>query len=452
MKIKYSINFRLEKRKDKETGELITKNIPIRMDFAYEGKRLTYFTGYRIDAEKWIEDIIDPETGLKVKIQRVKKNTTNQDGVQYNIINKHLEELKLKTEEIYNKAKINHLDVTNEHLSKHLSQVFNSTKTTSTAQTIFWDKWDEFLKTHKVSDLRRKQLKSTKNHLERFVQQTNYKLSFETTTPKLLADFEKFLLADSPDKEEYKGLKKNKIPRKKSQNTVTGILKRFRSFLSWCVLPQNGAMLKENPFSNYQLKGEIYGAPICMTKDERDYLYSVDIADERLSRVRDIFCFQCFVGCRVGDLITFTKDDIIDNTLIYYPNKTKTENHTPAKVPLSNKAKAILKKYDSPDGKLLPFISEQKYNDYLKELFEKVGLKRMVTRFNPLTMEKEKVSLSQIASSHLARRTFIHILHRNVKDSVIASMSGHVKGSKAFDRYYDVDDDTRQEAINKYLD
>ena len=452
MKLKYSINFRLEKRKDKETGELITENMPIRMDFAYEGKRLTYFTGYRIDAEKWIEYTIDSETGTKIKVQRVRKNTTNRDGIQYNIINKHLDELKLKIEEIYSKAKINNLDITNEYLSNHLNQIFNSPKTTSTAQTIFWDKWDEYLKTHKVSDLRRKQLKSTKNHLERFVQQTNYKVSFETATPKLLADFERFLLNDSPDKEEYKELKKNKIPRKKSQNTATGILKRFRSFLSWCVLPQNGAMLKENPFSNYQLKGEVYGAPICMTKDERDYLYNLSITDERLSRVRDIFCFQCFVGCRVGDLITFTKEDIINDTLVYYPNKTKSENRTPAKVPLSSKAKAILEKYDLPDGKLLPFISDQKYNDYLKDLFSMAGLNRMVAKFNPLTMEKEKIPLSQVASSHLARRTFIHILHRNVKDSVIASMSGHVKGSKAFDRYYEVDDETRKDAINKYLD
>ncbi|MDR3059553.1 MAG: recombinase, partial [Prevotella sp.] len=144
--------------------------------------------------------------------------------------------------------------------------------------------------------------------------------------------------------------------------------------------------------------------------------------------------------------------DIIDDVLIYYPNKTKAENRTPAKVPLANKAKAILNKYDLPDGKLLPYISDQKYNQYLKELFQNVGLNRIVTRFNALSMQKEQIPLYQVASSHLARRTFIYILHRNVKDSVIASMSGHVKGSKAFNRYYEVDDDTRQEAIDKYLD
>lgn len=395
---------------------------------------------------------MDSDTKEKVKVQRVKKNATNKEGTQYNIINKHLDELKIKIEDIYSKAKINNLTITNEYLSNHLNRFFNSSNTVAITQTLFWDKWDEFIKTHKVSDLRRKQYNSTRNHLKRFQQQTKYKLSFETITPRLIADLENFLLTDNPEKKEYKDLKKNIVPRKKSQNSVTGILKRFRAFLSWSILPQNGTMIKENPFSNYQLKGEIYGVPICMTKEERDYLYNKEINDERLARVRDIFCFQCFVGCRVGDLVTFTKNDIINDVLIYYPNKTKSDNRTPAKVPLSNKAKAILEKYDLPDGKLLPYISDQKYNQYIKELFQKVELNRMVTRFNALTMQKEQVPLSEAASSHLARRTFIYILHRNVKDSVIASMSGHVKGSKAFNRYYEVDDDTRQEAIDKYLD
>ena len=127
MKLKCSINFRLEKRKEKFTGELITQNVPIRMDFVYEGKRLTYFTGYRINANKWIEYTIDSETGEKVKLQRVKKNAINKDGIQYNIINKHLEELKVKTEEIYNKAKVNNLVVTNEYFSNQLNKIFLST-------------------------------------------------------------------------------------------------------------------------------------------------------------------------------------------------------------------------------------------------------------------------------------------------------------------------------------
>lgn len=447
MKLKYNINFRLEKRRNKDTGQLNTENLPINLDFTYEGKRFAFYTGYRVDESKWLDS-----RGENEKVQRVKKNVVNADGVQYNHINARLDNIKSLIEKIYIQAKANNLKIDNTYLRIALNKELGEGKTESTSNVLFWSKWEQFLATHKVSELRIKQFKSTKSHLQRFENQTKNRLSFDNITPSLLAAFESFLLEDHSNKKVYQELKKNRIPRRKSQNTVSHILKRFRAFLNWCALPQNGAVMKGNPFSQFEIKGEVYGAPICMTRDERDYLYEKEISNERIARVRDIFCFQCFVGCRVGDLYTFTQNDIVDNVLIYYPNKTKADNRTPARVPLSNKAKTILSRYDLPDGKLLPYISGQKYNDYIKELFEEVGLDRIVTQFNPLTMQKEQLPLHKVASSHLARRTFIHLLHTNVKDSVIASMSGHVKGSKAFDRYYEVDDNTRRDAINKYLD
>jgi hypothetical protein len=71
---------------------------------------------------------------------------------------------------------------------------------------------------------------------------------------------------------------------------------------------------------------------------------------------------------------------------------------------------------------------------------------------NPLTRDEEQVPLFQLATSHMARRTFVGTLHRHVKDSVIASMSGHVEDSRAFSRYYDVDDDTKTDAVNNFLE
>lgn len=82
MKIKYNINFRLEKRKDKATGEIRVENLPINLDFTYEGKRFIFYTGYRIDECKWLDSNLENE-----KIQRVRKNAVNADGIQYNHIN-----------------------------------------------------------------------------------------------------------------------------------------------------------------------------------------------------------------------------------------------------------------------------------------------------------------------------------------------------------------------------
>ena len=73
----------------------------------------------------------------------------------------------------------------------------------------------------------------------------------------------------------------------------------------------------------------------------------------------------------------------------------------------------------------------------------------MVTILNPATGAEEKRPLNEIASSHLARRTFIGNLFQKVKDpNLVGSLSGHKEGSKAFARYRDIDEDMKKELVN----
>lgn len=73
----------------------------------------------------------------------------------------------------------------------------------------------------------------------------------------------------------------------------------------------------------------------------------------------------------------------------------------------------------------------------------------MVTVLNPTTGTEEKRPLNEIASSHLARRTFIGNLYKKVKDpNLVGSLSGHKEGSKAFARYRDIDEDMKKELVN----
>lgn len=63
---------------------------------------------------------------------------------------------------------------------------------------------------------------------------------------------------------------------------------------------------------------------------------------------------------------------------------------------------------------------------------------------------KEQVRICDVASSHMARRTFIGNLYKKVKDpNLIASMSGHAEGSQAFNRYREVDMDIKQDVIKE---
>jgi integrase len=69
-----------------------------------------------------------------------------------------------------------------------------------------------------------------------------------------------------------------------------------------------------------------------------------------------------------------------------------------------------------------------------------------------MTRKEVQRPLNEIASSHLARRTFVGNLYKQVKDpNLIAKLSGHCEGSRAFARYRDIDEDMRRELVDMLL-
>ena len=81
-------------------------------------------------------------------------------------------------------------------------------------------------------------------------------------------------------------------------------------------------------------------------------------------------------------------------------------------------------------------------------MFVASGLTRPVTIINSLTRESEVRPLNEIASSHLARRSFVGNLYKQVKDpNLVGALSGHKEGSKAFARYRDIDEDMKKDLV-----
>ena len=173
----------------------------------------------------------------------------------------------------------------------------------------------------------------------------------------------------------------------------------------------------------------------------------------KLAVQRDIFVFHCVIGCRVSDLYQFIKDNIIGGAIEYIQRKGKDKHPITIKVPLNTVAQEILDKYKNFGGRtLFPCISQQKYNEAIKEIFTIAGLTRYVIVQNTLTRDSVAKPLNEIASSHLARRTFIGNLYKKVKDpNLIGSLSGHVEGSQAFNRYRAIDDNIKIE-LTKMLE
>lgn len=321
------------------------------------------------------------------------------------------------------------------------------------------DRFEEFLERHPLSDVRKKNFKVVQRSLQRYedIQRIkagakSYRLFVEEVTDGTLEDLWRFL-ADEPAFEKkypevYEKIPEKRMPEKRGRNTLIDCFTRIRTFFKWC---QDVGYLTNNPFSKFTVGEATYGTPVYITLDERNKLYDADLSSNpSLAVQRDIFVFQCLIGCRVGDLVRLTNANRIGNAIEYVPNKTRDNRGNTVRVPLNDKALEILARYeDKSRDSLLPFISEQKYNKAIKEAFKAAGIIRDVTVINPKTGLEEQKSISDVASSHMARRTFVGNLYKKVKDpNLVGSMSGHKDGSRAFARYREIDDEIKKELVD----
>ena len=313
------------------------------------------------------------------------------------------------------------------------------------------DAFDKFAEAKDVSERRQARYEVTRKALARWETYRGAPLLVDTVTKEDLEDFDAFLRNEHriANLKRWAGMYEGqRPPRQRSANALLEYHKTLRAFFHWAV---GRGMTHNNPYGAYTVGTALYGTPYYMSLEDVDQLYRADLsARPKLAIQRDIFVFQCQVGCRIGDLLQFTQGDVSEGVLEYIPNKTRGEKPQTVRVPLNATAKEILARYrDEAYPHLLPFISAQKYNDAIKDAFKLAGLTRPVTVLDPMTRKGVRRPLNEIASSHLARRTFIGNLYRVVKDpAIISSMSGHVEGSKAFARYRDIDDDIKNEMVS----
>lgn len=331
----------------------------------------------------------------------------------------------------------------------------------------FFEVFDTFVTSRNLSEWRIKHYNVLIRALMRYelykraTGQKRYRIHIDKFSLQDVNEFEKFLRSEHELYEKYpeiyeaapadtRRVRKKPKPLPKGDNTIVCMFSRLRAFFNWC----NEQKISDNkPFWNYCGNSvERYGTPYYLTIAERDQLADFDLSSNPgLETQRDIFIFQCLIGCRVSDLLAMTPNNVINGAIEYMPQKTKGERPQVVRVPLNNRALTLIEKYKDMEcgGKLFPFISSQKYNVAIKKAFTVCGLKRMVTVLNPATGCEEKRPLDEIASSHLARRTFVGNLYKKVKDpNLVGSLSGHVEGSKAFARYREIDEDMKKELVN----
>ena len=198
--------------------------------------------------------------------------------------------------------------------------------------------------------------------------------------------------------------------RKCANNTAVKYIKNFHKIINQCLA--NG-WLNKDPFSNYKAKVKEVVREF-LSEAEIEQMMNKEFVSERLELVRDIFVFSCFTGLAYIDVKQLTLDNIslgIDGDKWIFKNRQKTD--TASKIPLLPTAKDIIDKYaENPvcknEKRLLPILSNQKMNAYLKEIADVCGIKKDLT-------------------FHIARHTFATTitLSNGVPLETVSKMLGH---------------------------
>ncbi len=412
-----------------------------------DGRKVSLFhaSEIKVNPDFWDEKRFE----IKAKVSELSMSKTAKTN-----FNKTIQERKAIILDAYQTIN-GQTNLTSDLLESAIDKILNPEKyldATSKKQT-FFEAFDEFLDKHKISKGRKDGFMVIVRALKRFElyvsieSKQSFKLTLNELTSDTLHDFDRFLKNESDLFEKYPSIydavPESRTPQPRGQNTISGIFSRIRTFVLWCI---DQDKTTNNPFRKFNIPIARYGTPYYITIEERNALFNFDLSHRpQLAIQRDVFVFQCLIGCRVGDLLKMTKGNIMNGAIEYIPRKTKEGNPITVRVPINSIANEIIKRYSEIESdKLLPFISEQRYNDAIKEAFTLAGLTRIVTIRNSTTGDEDKQPLNIIASSHLARRTLIGNLYKQVKDpNLISSISGHIEGSKAFARYKDTDEEMK---------
>jgi integrase len=181
------------------------------------------------------------------------------------------------------------------------------------------------------------------------------------------------------------------------------------------------------------------------------HLYKKKIKKNYLDQVRDVFCFCCFTGLRYSDVLNLKRSNIKGDTIEFTSIKTAES----LIIDLNTYSQAILDKYKNfpfKDDKCLPVISNQKMNEYLKELGQAAKFKspETIVYYKGAERIEDTFQKWQLMTTHMGRRTFVtNALFLNIPSEVIQQWTGH-KDHKVFEKYYKIVDQQRRTEMNKF--
>ncbi len=197
-----------------------------------------------------------------------------------------------------------------------------------------------------------------------------------------------------------------KTERGQSQSTINKHIQRLRKIVTMAI---GEGFLDKDPFLMHKRK-KAKTTLIYLTTDELAKLEQYEFEQDRLEQIRDIFVFCCYTGLAYTEMANLKAEHIVDGfDGMKWIKMMRQKTKSMIAVPLLPKALEILDKYRT-ESSVLPKISNQKFNSYMREITAIVGINKRVTH-------------------HVARKTFATtvLLYNDVPMEIVSELLGHSK-------------------------
>ena len=391
-----NVKFNLKNKNENETLVVLI--------FRYDNNKFVYSTGQKINPKFWND-----------KEQKAKETSKFPEYPEFN---NYLNTLRYKTQDAYRKLLIEKPSFDKNDFKKELDISLEKEKRKEKPNLMQFI--DEFIKNRELSGKPNGSIqvyKKTQKHLKDYCKKYGA-INYESINLEFLEKFQRFLYSE---------------PRLLSVNYSLKLIQNLKLFLNEAkeLDYHNNDAYKSRKFTIK--KEEI--THIYLTLEELERMYNEDLKENsKLERVRDTFIVGCFTGLRFSD---FTKlqpqhfKKIGDVEVLEIVTQKTNQKVT---IPIHPKVQSILKKYD---GIMPRPISNQKMNEYLKDLGELVKINDdiVISRTKGGQRTEEVFKKYDLISSHTARRSFAtNSFKAGVPSISIMKITGH-STEKSFLQY-----------------
>jgi integrase/recombinase XerD len=391
----HSIKFFLKKE-----AKAKVQGLPVYARITYDRKKAELFIGEYCLPAQWNE-----EKGLPTKQPRLKEllthieNRINEIKRELHLDKKEvsaaiLKELYLCKGEKFEMTLLNYIDAHIEKISKLVLDYQPSTI---------------------------KHYKTTRKHLFNYLTHLKRKdIQLSLLNQKFVEDWDYFMLTNPT--EQYN------IPIER--NTANKYHSKLRTMLT---VAQKDELIDLNPYLNYKVKDKEVKIEY-LTNDELSKIESATFMNG-IEKAKDFFLFTCYTALRFGDAASLTNDEVTkDSSGQYWINKKQQKTNNMVRIPMIKRAVAIYEKYALTreiTGKVLPSITNQKVNAYLKNIADIVGINKKLTH-------------------HIARHTCatVILLENGIPLEVAAEFLGHSDLSSTR-IYAKITDKVKIDALNR---